>query len=346
MRVACEAVVQLGRPERLFRGGEKDMEYGLRRYEAAQRLTWFMFFLVCLMLAYPVAGRYHSGYAETAQCLRPIQPEALKSPAFWTEFRWVHVQPLGKLMTYLAMVAVIFLVGKLLWLVIQFVGEFLIERLLSQKIGRAQRARSQIEKLPTSAERAFPADSLMNSIDHLPLRLIFHPYQRMKLLLSRKPQGTLSSEDLMEKERRIVESDWQILYSSWAPFKWLLWFLPVFALIQAGWLLYVCLQPALTGQKELQEIFGTVLNSFVPLVQVIGLAIVFKLASGLLRRIEDLYLSNVDAMLFDRFISQVPFQSSDTVVLLDALQRQFNEIHAALRRLERSIGGESRASGE
>ena len=34
------------------------MEYGLRRYEAVQRLRWFLFFLVCLALAYSMAGSY------------------------------------------------------------------------------------------------------------------------------------------------------------------------------------------------------------------------------------------------------------------------------------------------
>ena len=322
------------------------MEYGLRLYEAAQRLTWFVFFLLCLMLAYPVANNYQDNYPAISQSVRPIQPEALKSLSFWTEFRWVHAQPLGKIMTYLAMAAFIFLAGKFLWLAVQLVGEFLAGRLLAQKLKKASKPRASLEKLPPAHGRAFPGEILMKSVNNLPMVLVFHPYQRLKLLLSTKAQGTLSSEELMEKERRIVETDWQILYSSWVPFKWLLWVLPVFALIQTAWLLYLYVQPVLTSQKEIQEILGNVLSGLVPLVQMIGLVIVLKLCSGLLRRIEDLYLSNVDAMLFDRLISQVPYQSSDTVILLDTLQRQFSEIHAALRRLEKLIAGEGRPSGE
>lgn len=339
------------------------MEYGLRRYEAARRLSWFVFFLLCLALASSAADWYEANHVQLTQSIQPtapppqtertgpapatrekasatpaLRPEELKSLSFWTRCHWLGLQPLGRALTWLSSVAVLFLAGRLLWLLTQFVGEVLVKRVLTKTIRPlASRRNPMTEKLPPTAEQVFPAERLMSKVNLLPLQLIFHPYQRLKLLLVKKPQSTLSSEELMEKERRIVETDWQVLYQSWSPFRWLLWLLPVLALAQTCWMLYVYLQPALTGQKEIQEILGHVLQSLVPLVQVILFAIVLKLVSSLLRRVEDLYLSNVDAMLYDQFICQLPFQSSDTVIVLEALQRHFNEIHAALRRLERSL---------
>jgi len=347
------------------------MEYGLRRYEATRRLTWFVFFLLCLALASSMADWYEASHPQASPSLQSppqqterlgagsgardkaapavpgVRPEELKSADFWTRCRWIGLEPMGWLLTYIACVAVLFLAGRLLWLLVQFGGEIMVKRMLTGTIRPgASKPNPLTSKLPPSPERLFPAERLRSKVDFLPLQLLFHPFQRLKLMLVKTPRSTLSSAELMEKERRIVETDWQILYNSWAPFRWLLWFLPALALAQTCWMLYLYLHPALTGQKEMQEIFGYVLHSLVPLIQAILLAIVLKLASTLLVRIEDLYLSNVDAMLYDQFISQLPFQSSDTVIMLEALQHHFNEINATLRRIEHSFIPEEKEARE
>ena len=141
----------------------------------------------------------------------------------------------------------------------------------------------------------------------------------------------------MEKERRIVETDWQILWNTWTPFRWILWVLPLLAMVQTSLLLYLQVEPILTGKKELQDILAPMFGSLVPLVQIITLALVLNLASGLTKRLESLYLSNLDPLFYDRFLSRLPFQSSDTVILLDAMQKHFQELHNILRRLEQAV---------
>jgi hypothetical protein len=43
----------------------------------------------------------------------------------------------------------------------------------------------------------------------------------------------------------------------------------------------------------------------------------------------------VDDLLYEHFLSRLPFQSSDTVVLLEALKHHFLELQLLIRRLER-----------
>jgi hypothetical protein len=154
-------------------------------------------------------------------------------------------------------------------------------------------------------------------------------------------QHVLSADELTEKERRIVDIDWQVFTSSWTPFRWLLWLLPALALIQTGSIFYQHLAPALTGQKEMEEAAGPLLASLLPMGQSIALVIVFNLVSGLLKRLENLYLSDVDALFYDQFVSRVPFQSGDTVLILEALQKQFRELQTILRRIETTSSGEA-----
>ncbi len=58
------------------------------------------------------------------------------------------------------------------------------------------------------------------------------------------------------------------------------------------------------------------------------LTIAFSVAAGLLRRLESFYLSGVDALFYDRFLTRLPFQSSDTPIVLEMLQKNFQELHA------------------
>jgi hypothetical protein len=310
------------------------MEYGLRRYEATNRLLWFVFFLLCLGLAYPAAQTYGRGDAGTFLCAA-FHPEVLKSSAFWLRLHWAEAAPFGWTIAFMFWAAIFFLFGKLLWLLVQFTGKFLA----AQTLVKTLRAHESIPKPPadeaaSTPERFFPAALLLQRVDQLLPQLLFHPFKRLKLLLS-KPQGMLSSEGLIEKERRISDTDWEILRGSWTPLRWLLWLLPILGATQAAWITYNLLSPAFYGQAELQTVVGAVPMSLLPLFQIVAATVVFRITGLLLKRFEDLYLSNVDSLFYDQLLSKLPFQSGDTVIILDALQRHFREIQISLRKLER-----------
>lgn len=320
------------------------MEYSIRRYEAVQRLVWFVFFLVCLGVAYPVAGMYQSSCSGAA-VLASIQPEVIKKPEFWAQRYWLCVEPLGSVILYLFWVAVLFLAGKFVWLLLQYVGRHLVKTMLGQTIQNSSaRPKPDLENLSANRQKLFPVELLLNKVRGFPLGFLFHPFQRLRLMLT-NPHDVLSSEDLTEKERRVVEIDAQVYWSSWVPFRWLLWFLPLLALAQTCWLFYLQLAPALSIQIEIEDLLGPLLASLLPVAQIIVVVIIFNLVSALVRRLEDLYLSNVDALFYDQFVSRVPFQSSDTPVILEALQKHFKELHAILRRLELTAKNETDPSG-
>ena len=314
------------------------MEYGLRRYEATQRLLWFLFFLVCLGIAYLTTPTPSPTPPELSTMPRTLQPDVLKSLSFWLDFRWLRLDPFGKVLIYLVWVAFLFLGGRLLGLIVQYGGKYYVRSLLAADIGHPEENRkpSPLTSLSTRPEITVPVMLLLKKTDNIFLRLLFHPLRRLRVLLT-NPQRTLSSETLAEKERRLAEMDWEIIWSSWTPFRWLLRLLLLVGLGQTVWLLYQHLQPALAGQRDLQELFGLVFNALIPLIQVIFLAVVCSVASGLLKRLDSLYLSGVDALFYDRFLNRLPYQSSDTPILLEMLQKNFQELHAALGRLERSV---------
>jgi hypothetical protein len=54
-------------------------------------------------------------------------------------------------------------------------------------------------------------------------------------------------------------------------------------------------------------------------------------------RLENLYLANLDALLYDRLLSTMPIRSSDTILILEALQKHFREVNQMIERLERSV---------
>lgn len=313
------------------------MEYGLRHYEAVQRLFWFVFFLVCVAIAHPVAKSYIAGIAVLPPPAAGVHFDPLKNTAFWFQLEWLRKESLlGFVIAYLGWAAVLFLAGRVVWLLVQVVGELLVKRILTATVkSQPIRVKSTFSNSPANWERLFPAETLLRKVNRLPLSLIFHPFQRLRLMVG-NPANPLSSQDLIERERRIVEADWQVFSGSWAPYRWLLWPLPVLALLQAVWLLYIQLQPALAGQRELlAETFHSLIGNVVPVAQVSALAIALHLSGGLIRRIEELYLSNVDDLLYDHFLSRLPFQSSDTVVLLEALKHHFLELQQLIRKLDR-----------
>lgn len=312
------------------------MEYGLRHYEAVQRLFWFLFFLACMAIAHPVAKSYLAGFAHLPPPQAPVAFDPLKSTAFWFQLDWLRRETLlGFVIVFLGWVAVLFLAGRAAWLLVQIVGELLVKRILTSTLkSHSIRAKSTFSSSPTNWERLFPAEALLAKVGRFPLPLLFHPFQRLRLMVG-NPVNPISAQDMIERERRIVEADWQVFSGSWAPFRWLLWPLPLLALLQSVWLFYIQLQPALTGQRELMETFHSLIGNLVPVAQVGALAIVFHLTAGLIRRLEELYLSNVDDLLYEHLLSRLPFQSSDTLVLLEALKHHFLELQQLIRRLER-----------
>lgn len=385
------------------------MEYGLRRFEAIQRLQWFVLFFGCLALACTIstgsspssmtdgvnASLSHggsNGTGSTAGAQKALV-ESLKSFSFWLHLRGVYVEPyplqsarkeqkleqsqgtqprgeqsvkpgvpskpglMVRLIMYFIRVVFLFLVVRIIWLAIQFSGKFLLRNVLSACVNKASVSVGSPSESPASRlNRSLPIRELTAKLEKIPCKFIFHPFQRLRLILA-DPRGVLSSEGLMEKERRIVDSDWQILWNSWSPFRWILWMLPFLALGQTAWLGYQHLMPLFMSVKDLQN--GTmpdsreiqnVLNSFflvlIPLAQVIAASLFFSLVSGLLHRVEDLYLSNLDALLYDRFLSRLPFQSRDTVVLLQGMQHYFQEMHAVLERIETALAKDGDSTGE
>lgn len=321
------------------------MEYTLRRYEAIQRLVWFVFFLACLLFAYPLTSLYQVNY-QGAPVLASINPDILKTPEFWAQRFWLGLDPLGKIILYLFWVAALFLLGKIIWLLAQYFGKYLVKSILSETIKNVPgRSKASLEDISNQSRKLFSSEMLTKRMKSVPFRFLFHPFQRLRLMLAHSHR-ILSSEDLTEKERRVVETDWQVLWSSWAPFRWLLWLLPLLAFIQTCFLFYLQLMPLLTEQKEINDLLGPLTASLLPLVQVIAVIIILNLVSGLLKRIENLYLSNVDALFYDHLVSRVPFQSSDTIVILEALQRHFKELQALLRRSEADSLNEADRGGE
>lgn len=322
------------------------MEYGLRRYEAFQRLFWFAFFLACLALAYPVAKSCQSSYSEIAALAPPLGPDAIKSSAFWFQLHWVRDDSLIVFaLVYLLWVEMLFLGGRLGWLTVQYIAKFFVKRVLDSTIRQSTgRSAVALNSPAVNYSRLFPTEILVDRIRQVPLHSLLHPFQRLRLMLG-TPQVTPSSEDLIEKERRIVETDWNILWSSWSPFLWLFWLIPLLALLQSSRMFYLQLEPLLGGKEELQNLLAPMAGSLVPLVQVVTIAILFNLAAGLLKRLENLYLSNVDALLYDNFLSRIPFQSSDTLILLEAMQKHFQEIQRLLKRIDRSETNDKESMG-
>jgi hypothetical protein len=93
----------------------------------------------------------------------------------------------------------------------------------------------------------------------------------------------------------------------------------------------------ISPQKEILDTIKPALNLLLPLIQAAGVAIFFQLASILVRYFEELYLSNLDSFIYDRLLSRLPLRSNDTLLILETLQGQFRDLHAALKKLEEKI---------
>jgi hypothetical protein len=360
------------------------MSYGLRRYETIHRLWWFVFFILCLFLA-----RYSQIFTYVPR--HGAELKDLKKTEFWTGLQGIrmtspgperstagqdrpgrsagkpasgpsaaqddfqdNIELVSSTLLFLIRAGIIFLELRLIWLLVQFAGRYLLQILMSEESGP-----KSIQRGPGRGrqESLFTMQALVEKIGRSPLSYFLHPFIRLKLMLS-GVQKNVTAENLFEKERRVVEADWNILYGSWGPYRVLFWILPVLGLAQTVLLLTaqfnlsapaVALVPqkeafdavkpmfGLAPQKEILDAIRPTLNLLLPLIQAAGAAIVFQLASTLLRYFEELYLFNLDSFIYDRLLSRLPLRSSDTILILESLQGQFKDLHAALKRLEDKV---------
>ncbi len=367
------------------------MSYGLRRYETFHRLWWFVFFFICLFLAW------------CSDSLTPVPRQApqlkdLGKASFWTDLRGIsitspalehssgkqdqpdkgaglqtgkstspdkskqpsqpsagqddfreNIKSVSGLLLFIIRAGIIFLELHLLWLVVQYAGRYLLQLLMSE---------TEVHRPRDSEQASLSATLLLaDRIRRNPLSYVLHPFMRLRLILSGF-QKNGSSEEPFEKERRVVEGDWRILYGSWAPYRCLYWILPILGLAQTALLLIAQFNVASSSfaflpqkevleaakpmanfavPKEILDAIKPALSLLLPLIQAVGMAIFFQLAATLLWYFEELYLSNLDAFIYDRVLSKLPMQGTDTALILETLQQQFRDISAALQRIENKV---------
>jgi hypothetical protein len=246
---------------------------------------------------------------------------------------------------------VIFLVLRLVWLAVQYAGRYLLQLLMSEIKGFET---SDHGPVGTGAESLLPVRVLDDRIRRSVASYVLHPFIRLRLALSGF-KANVSPENVLEKERRAVEADWRIIYGSWSPYRFLVWILPLLGLAQTVLLLVALFsgidpghpkeavnaaKPLLDSPipKQILETVKPTLSLLLPLIQAVGVAFFLQIASTLTRYLDDLYLSGLDAFLYDRLLSRLPVKGgNDAVVLLEALQRQFREFGTVLARLEKRL---------
>lgn len=309
------------------------MDYGLSQYEARERLLWFLLLLLCLLIALPavwidLAGVPHTSVIATSS-------EALKSYAFWSQRHWIHMGPLGKVLAYLAWVAILFALIRFLWLIAQFIGKSSLlgdlaetmSNLKSRQAGKPWDSKTEEQKKPHAGFAL-----MVNRLNH-PSRLLFHAFRRARFTLSAAP-GIPFTDGLIERQQRLSDMDRQLFRSSWSAFRWILRLLPILAALQSFWLIYSETQLFLGKQSELDQFANAFWPAILPLVQLIVLAVFLWLASAFMSRVESLYLANLDASLYDQMLSELPIRSSDTLLILESMQKHFRELQNALKRFE------------
>ncbi len=159
------------------------------------------------------------------------------------------------LLLFLIRAGIIFLELRLIWLVVQYAGEIPAPDI---HVGKRRPSDRSILNLPgPDRNRLSACRSLAAKIRRSPLSFVLHPFMRLRLMLSGF-QKNVSSEELFEKERRVVEADWHILYGSWGPYRCLFWVLPILGLAQTALLLIAQFNVASSGfallpQKEALE---------------------------------------------------------------------------------------------
>jgi hypothetical protein len=309
------------------------MDHGLTQYEARERFLWFLFLLVCLLVALPAVWIDLAGVPRTP--VVATSSEALKSYSFWSQRHWMHVGPLGNVLAYLAWVAIVFVVLRILWLIAQFIGKSALLGSLREMIS-SMKSRQAVKPWDSTTEvqkKPYAGYALMVSRLNHPLRFLLHSFRRAQYTLS-SASGMPCTDGLLERQQRLSDMDRQLFKSSWAAFRWILRLLPVLAALQSFWLIYSETQLFLGKQSELEEFANAFWPAMLPVVQLTVLAVFLALASAFLNRVEGLYLANLDASLYDQMLAELPIRSSDTLLILESMQKQFRELQLALKRLE------------
>jgi hypothetical protein len=312
------------------------MDHGLSQYEARERLLWFLFLLLCALLALPAVWIHLAGVPRTP--VIATTSEALKTYGFWAQRHWIHVGPLGKVLAYLAWVAVLFIVARFLWLIVQFIGKgFLLRDLREMMSSLKNRQAAKLSDSTTDVQnKPYAGFALMVSRLNHPSRFLFHAFRRAQNTLS-STAAMPFTDGLLERQQRLSDMDRQIFKSSWSAFRWILRLLPILAALQSFWLIYSETQLFLGKQSELEQFANAFWPAMLPLVQLTVLAVFLGLASAFMSRVERLYLANLDASLYDQMLSELPIRSSDTLLILQSLQKHFRELQVALKRLELEI---------
>jgi len=264
--------------------------------------------------------------------------EALKTYGFWAQRHWIHVGPLGKVLAYLAWVAVLFIVARFLWLIAQFIGKgFLLRDLREMMSSVKSRQAAKLSDSTTDAQnKPYAGFALMVSRLNHPSRFLFHAFRRAQTTLS-STAAMPFTDGLLERQQRLSDMDRQIFKSSWTAFRWILRLLPILAALQSFWLIYSETLLFLGKQSELEQFANAFWPAMLPLVQLAILAVFLGLASAFMRRVENLYLANLDTSLYDQMLSELPIRSSDTLLILQSLQKHFRELQVTVKRLENEL---------
>jgi hypothetical protein len=309
------------------------MDHGLMQYQARERLLWFLFLLVCLAMALPAVWIHLAGLPRTPVVATSL--EALKTYSFWSQRYWMHVGPLGKVLAYLAWVAILFVLLRFLWLMVQFVGKSsllrdlgeLMPSLKSRQPAKPWDSTAEMEKKPYAGYAL-----MVNRLNH-PWRFLLHSFRRAQYTLFATPRMPFT-EGLLERQQRLSDMDRQLFKGSWIAFRWVLLLLPVLAALQSFWVIYSETQLFLGKQSELEDFANAFWPAMLPVVQMTVLAVLLGLASAFLNRLEGLYLANLDASLYDQMLAELPIRSSDTLLILESMQKHFRDLQVTLKRLE------------
>jgi hypothetical protein len=312
------------------------MDHGLTQYEARERLLWFVFLLVCLLMALPAVWIHLAGVPRTP--VIATTSEAIKTYAYWSQRHWMHVGPLGKMLAYMAWVAILFILVRFFWLIAQFIGKSSLLRDLREMMSsmKSRQDAKPWDSTTDAHKKPYAGFALMVSRLNHPLRFLIHAFRRAQYTLSSTP-GIPFTDGLLERQQRLSDMDRQIFKSSWAAFRWILLLLPILAALQSFWLIYSETQLFLGKQSELEQFANAFWPAMLPLVQLTVLAVFLGLAHAFLNRLEGLYLANLDASLYDQMLSELPIRSSDTLLILNSLQKHFREVQVVLKRLELEI---------
>jgi len=309
------------------------MDHGLTQYEARERLLWFLFLLVCLLTALAAVWIHLAGVPRTP--VVATTSEALKTYAFWSQRHWVHIGPLGKVLAYLSWVAMLFILARFPWLIVQFIGKSALLRELRELMStlKSRQSAKPWDSTTDVQKKPYVGYALMANRLNPPLRFLLHSFRRAQYTLTPAP-GMPFTDGLLERQQRLSDMDRQMFKSSWTAFRWILRLLPILAALQSFWLIYSETQLFLGKQTELEQFANAFWPAMLPVVQLTVLAVLLGLASALMNRVEGLYLANLDASLYDQMMAELPIRSSDTLLILESLQKHFRELQGTLKQLE------------